>query len=311
MNFSEHNCDWCGSDQYTVIFQGKDLLMEKPGVFQFVRCDNCGLQRQNPRLNWSDLVTYYEDGYLPHIDKDKVSRGDKKEKFVNRYGLWKRVKFISKNKSFGKWLDVGCGAGRLLQEASRWNNWQLVGLEPIAEVAHHTSEKLNITVHPFPFEQLDETENSKFDIITMMDVLEHLPLPTHSLNHVSNLLKDDGVFIFSIPNYHSIDRRIFKKYWIGYDLPRHLYVYPHDILRKMLSEAGMSLIDSKCIAGTHAAFFLSLRFYNQKAQSKLLSNVLKIENRIFPWRLLTLLPFWIIDKLKLSTNITFVAKKNG
>ena len=311
MNFTENKCDWCGSSRYSVIFQGKDLLMGKPGTFQFVECSQCGLLRQNPRLNWDELSAYYEDGYSPHahqVDEKKRSKG---ESFIDRYGLWKRVKFVSKNKSSGKWLDVGCGNGRILQEASRWQNWELVGLEPIEEVAHYTKEKLNIPVYPYTFEQLDVSEDNKFDIITMWDVLEHLPSPMQSFERVSNLLNDNGVFIFSIPNYQSIDRKIFNKYWIGYDLPRHLYVYPHDILRKMLENVGMRLVKSKCIAGTHAAFFLSLNFYNQAAQSKILGHVLKKGDRYTPWKVLTFLPFWVIDKLKLSTNITFVAKKIG
>ncbi|MDY6895135.1 MAG: class I SAM-dependent methyltransferase, partial [Thermotogota bacterium] len=253
---------------------------------------------------------FYKDGYSPHSHAAETNADSKDERFLDRYGLWKRVKFISRYKSAGKWLDVGCGNGRLLQEASRWDNWQLEGLEPIEEVANSTKERLNIPVYPCTFEQLDLNEKNKFDIISMWDVLEHLPSPMQSLQHVNSLLKDDGIFVFTIPNYNSLDRRLFKNFWIGYDLPRHLYVYPHDILRKMLNKVGMRLVNSKCIAGTHAAFFLSLRFYNQKQQSKLLNNVLAVEDRIFPWRLLTLLPFWVIDKLKLSTNITFVAKKN-
>lgn len=310
MKLKEYNCDWCGSREYSIVFQGNDLLMGKPGTFQFVECDQCGLLRQNPRLQWEDLNAYYKDGYSPHAHLVDKRRGSIRGRFIDRYGLWKRVKFVYKNKSSGKWLDVGCGNGRILQEASRWQNWELVGLEPIAEVAHYTKEKLNIPVYPHTFEQLDVSEDNKFDIITMWDVLEHLPSPTQSLKRVSNLLNDNGVFIFSIPNYRSIDRKIFTKYWIGYDLPRHLYVYPHDVLRKMLEKVGMRLINSKCIAGSHAAFFLNLNFYNREIQSKCLEKVLDKGDTYIPWRILTLLPFWILDKFKLTTNITFVAKKN-
>ena len=309
MNFTENKCDWCGSTRCSVIFQGKDLLMGKPGTFQFVECDQCGLLRQNPRLNWDELSVYYEDGYSPHVHQITKDQNSKREKFIDRYGLWKRVNFVSNNKSSGRWLDVGCGNGRILQEASRWDKWDLYGLEPIAEVARQTQEKLNIPIYPHTFEQLEVSKDTKFDIITMWDVLEHLPSPTQSIERVSNLLNDNGVFILSIPNYQSIDRKIFGKYWIGYDLPRHLYVYPHDILRQMFEKVGMRLVKSKCIAGTHAAFFLSLKFYNQAAQSRILKKVLEKGDRYIPWKILTLLPFWLVDKFKLSTNITFVAKK--
>ena len=307
MNFTTIDCDMCGSEDYHILFRGKDLLMDLPGTFQFVECAKCGLLRQNPRLEWVDLLAYYQDGYVPHLSQ--VKEGDSMiRSLVKRYGRWKRVRYINKYKSQGRWLDVGCGTGRILQEAQIWGKWELFGLEPVKEIADYTENRLGIHVFPKTFEQFND-EREKFDIITMWDVLEHLPSPTASLKHVSHLLKDDGIFVFSIPNAQSLDRKIFNKFWVGYDLPRHLYVFPWDVLEKMVEEAGMMVVSSKCIAGTYASFILSLSFYNRVTQSKILNMIVNRRAGYSLLRVISMLPFWMIDKLKLSTNITFVVQK--
>lgn len=302
-----HPCDWCGSEEYKVIMESRDYLTDLPGKFQFVRCDQCGLLRQNPRLDWIDLLKYYPKDFPSH--KQQISEIPSKVQRLNkRYGLWKRIRIINKYKPSGNWLDVGCGTGRILQEAQRWEQWQLFGLEPIPHLAEYTRNRLNIPVHPLSFEEYHGDENG-FDIITMWDVLEHLPAPSAGIKKVANLLNVDGYFIFTIPNVNSIWRKVFKRSWIGYELPRHLYLYPPNILNDMLEHSDLQIIEKKCIAGSHGTLMLDLRRWNQDKKSKLLSRILESGEDYLPFRLLTFLPLWILDKLMLGTNITYIVKK--
>ncbi len=55
MKFNKHSCRWCGEEKFEVIVQGPDLLLDLPGDFQFVKCINCGLLRQNPYPDWEWL----------------------------------------------------------------------------------------------------------------------------------------------------------------------------------------------------------------------------------------------------------------
>lgn len=307
MELKEHPCDWCGSNQYSVVMQSRDYLTDKPGKFQFVKCAQCGLLRQNPRLDWPDLLTYYPDDFPSH--RQQVSEIPSKLKRLNkRYGLWKRVRFINQYKSSGNWLDVGCGTGRLLQEAQLWDQWKLFGLEPISRLAEYTKTKLNIPTYPISFEDFQE-DGTRFDIITMWDVLEHLPSPASGIRKVTRLLNQDGYFIFTIPNLNSIWRKIFKQSWIGYELPRHFYLYPPGVLNQMLEESGLQIINQRCIAGGHGTLMLDLVRWNKDKKFRFLSKLLDKGEDFLPIRLITLIPLWIIDKLKLGTNITYVAKK--
>lgn len=302
-----HPCDNCGSEAFTVVLRGPDLLEGLPGEFQFVRCEQCGLLRQNPRLEWEQLAAYYPENYISHgglLDKS-LSRVKQIER---RYGHWKRVRRIAKYKPEGTWLDVGCGSGLNLQEAQFWKRWQLFGLEPVPKMAAYVQEKLGIPVYNTTLEDFTD-HDEEFDIITMWDVLEHLPYPVEALEKVSRMLKPGGILVLSTPSLESLDRGWFKDSWIGYDLPRHLFLFPRPLLKQVLSEKGLHPLAEHCLAGSHAALMLNLTFLNRKKPSRFLNWVTAHKDGYIPFRVLTFLPLWVIDQLKKGTNITLIARK--
>jgi len=186
MKMKYYPCNFCGSDEYTVIFRGKDLMEQLPGEFQMVRCKSCGLLRQNPRLDWADLQDYYlpsHGSYKPLLPNSSSGL----TRFFPRYGRWKRVNLVSKYVPSGEWLEVGCGSGLNLQEAQFRNKWQLKAIEPNNQMARYVQGILKIPVSPIPFEDYSG-DNESFDVITMWDVLEHLPNPADALKKVHNLL---------------------------------------------------------------------------------------------------------------------------
>jgi len=63
LTFETVSCDLCGSDRQEKVISGHDQLTGLPGTFQFVRCLDCGLIRQNPRLVPSALDLYYPESY--------------------------------------------------------------------------------------------------------------------------------------------------------------------------------------------------------------------------------------------------------
>lgn len=307
MKFIEHPCAWCGEEKYDVIIKGPDRLLGMDGNFQFVKCKKCGLLRQNPYLEWDSLKEFYPENYssyLPQVTdiSSRIKRIDKK------YGLYKRVKFINKYKPSGNWLDVGSGTGRVLQEAYRWRQWHLMGIEPTIEAAKYSERITGIKIHQTKIEDFNDFKEY-FDIVTMWDVLEHLENPIDVLKKIWSLLKPNGIFVFSIPNLTSWDRKVFKDYWIGYDLPRHMYLFPPNLLYEIFEKIGFKIINKKCIAGSHGALILDLSFLNTELQSNFLNKLLRKGPDFFIPRIFTFFPLWFLDKLKISTNITYVARK--
>lgn len=307
MNLEFFPCSFCGSDEYTIVFRGKDLMVDLPGQFQMVRCKSCGLLRQNPRLDWVDLQKHYplnHGSYKPLLPNSST----RLTRIIARYGHWKRVNLVSKYVPSGEWLEVGIGSGLILQEALFRNKWNLKAIEPNRQIAGYVQDNLEIPVQPVLFEDYIAEEES-FDLITMWDVLEHLPNPIGAIKKAHKLLRNNGFFIFQIPNYDSWNRIVFKATWGGYDLPRHLYLFPKKALYELLPRFGFKIIRETTVAGSHGAFILDLRFWLKMNNSMIVERIVEHGPDFLPFRFLTAIPFWITDKMGLGSNIIIITKK--
>jgi predicted SAM-dependent methyltransferase len=142
-------------------------------------------------------------------------------------------------------------------------------------------------------------------------VLEHTYHPVEDLKKAYSALKPGGWVIIGIPNVESWEKSIFGPAWVGWELPRHLYLFPQKIIREILKSMGFRWEATKCISSSHAVLGLSLDFWSQGWQDKhpkLRKLLLRSYNSIFG-RLLFLIPLWISDKFNRSTIIAFFAQK--
>ena len=67
--FEQVSCYYCGSTSHEHVLTAQEDLTGKPGDFTFVRCSNCGLMYQNPRINVEQIKYYYDDEYIAHRKK--------------------------------------------------------------------------------------------------------------------------------------------------------------------------------------------------------------------------------------------------
>jgi len=225
-------CNLCGSEESAPLFEGRDRLHGLKGRFTYVRCRQCSLIYMNPQIMPEELGRYYTSGYVPHrLKSDKKS---------NRSGLnLRRLPHLQYLCSIlteqSRVLDVGCGNGTFLHQVKSLKGCQVEGVD-ISEAAARTAEEnyeLKIFVGPVsdaPF------LNGYFDVITAWSFLEHVNDPSLVLAKVSDLLKEDGVFLVSTPNFESFNAKLFKDKWYHLDCPRHLYIYTitYDIFRTIL-----------------------------------------------------------------------------
>lgn len=302
-------CDWCGSMDAEFIMRGPDLLHDLPGEFTLVQCEECGLIRQDPQPEWEFLEAYYPQDYAafePIIDTEPTLI----KRFDRRYGMWKRLKAVERVVPGGKLLDVGAGTGIFLAEAHRSGKWELTGLEPNHDAAQYIKNHLQVPVIEERFNQAEIAPGS-FDVITMWNVLEHFDHPIAELRKANSLLKEGGLLVCSIPNLNSLEARVFGPYWLGWDLPRHLYQFPLDVLEKILAELGFHRVSMLCLATAHAALGLSI-LYALKAKGKYESFWGNLILRIYHAKLarLALSPLLkVMDLLRLSSLIVVFATK--
>ncbi len=88
-------------------------------------------------------------------------------------------------------------------------------------------------------------ENEFFDVIILNNALEHMSDPKTTLNEINRILKNNGTLVIGIPNANSFEAKKFKKYWTGWDLPRHLYHFTPDTIKSLLNKTGFQVLEIK------------------------------------------------------------------
>lgn len=280
-------------------------------MFTLVRCAACGLVYQWPQLDWAQLRPYYEHEYMPHVDPAQSVPSGLSQRLLP-LGPFKQRRYIERFAQGGRLLDVGCGYGDFLEGLQRRGNWQLYGLEPTPDTAAATARRLKIPVIGQRFEDVALLPDS-LDVITLWNVLEHVAEPMHVLSKAWEALKPGGHLILAIPNFESLSRRIFGRFWVGWDQPRHLYIYPRPVLKRMFAESGFQPVDRRCFMNSYTVFGLSLAFWMQSwpAQLQPVARQLQRAYATTVARALLYPVQLVIERLTIATVICWTARKVG
>ena len=230
-------CLSCGSQKSKIVFDGIDYLHGFPGKFRIVKCIGCGFMYTNPRPNKIEILNYYPTNYSPHLDssnRSKLSTVNKKKWYYNG------SKDVP-NCPSGKLLDIGCSSGSFLFKMKHLG-WDVSGIEPSLDAAKVANQSnLNVIHGSFEDYSFDESKKNTYDLITAWMVLEHLHDPKLSIEKVSELLKKDGYFVFSVPEVSSWEFNFFKDKWYATQLPTHLSFFTKNSIKKILIEKNFKV----------------------------------------------------------------------
>ena len=294
--FESVPCYHCGSTACTDLVVGQDDLTGKPGSFQFVTCDDCGLAFQNPRLTVERIKDYYDEEYIAHRKKTNwgiltpfynyaMEKHDRqKDKLIRRY--------IQLNQNH-KVLDVGCGAGTFLNRIIDRYQSRATGVDFKDLSALPGFDRIEFYCGLFYEQQFGD---ELFDLITMWHFLEHDYDPVQTLHTARDLLKPDGRLVIEVPRLDSLTWRMYGERWPGLQAPQHTVLYDKRMLLEFVDNAGLELVEYLPYGAFPAYFYLfaglAFKFlkgrglnmgkaiYPYFAGQLLLSPVLLFENRL-------------------------------
>ena len=201
-----------------------------------------------PKMQWmncEDCKHQFIEGYLTDEiaelvftnTPDYLKIGSKLER--NRDISSEIIEKVLPFKSKGVWLDVGFGNGSLLFTAHEY------GFEPVAV----DLRKENVLI----MQQLgiqgycDLVQNIKFEkpisVISMMDVVEHIPYPKKVLTSMYSKMEKDGCLIISMPNAESLFWKILTMKNINpyFNSIEHCHNFTKTRLETLLNECGFSV----------------------------------------------------------------------
>jgi SAM-dependent methyltransferase len=140
----------------------------------------------------------------------------------------------------GRALDVGCAAGHwveLLVEAG----WDAHGLEPSGAAALHARQRLGPRLLEGTLED-PRLDGPRFDLVTLWDVIEHLPAPLEALARVRELLSPGGRLVLETQDLGSPLARLLGRRWHHFKHDEHLVHFDARTLRATLERAGLRVL---------------------------------------------------------------------
>ena len=136
-------------------------------------------------------------------------------------------------------LDAGSSSGEFVYLLNS-KGFDAQGVEANLPYADYSLAELALPVTKSPFSEF-KTE-TKFDIITMFHVLEHLENPVRDLSHLKEFLKPGGKLIIEVPNI-LYPNMAFSHKWH----PGHLFSFTEDTLALLIEKAGFKTLSSNSI----------------------------------------------------------------
>lgn len=182
--------------------------------------------------------------------------------FIDQYGLGLAGKKI---------LDVGCGGG-LLSEAMTRAGAQVTGIDMSPEALgvarlHALESGLSIDYQQITAEEFATLHAGQFDIVTCLEMLEHVPAPESVVRACAALVKPGGKIIFSTLN-RTLKAKLLGVYLAEYVLqwlPKGTHDADKFIRPSELIRAAEAVgLQAKAMTGIHynpltSGFFLSDR----------------------------------------------------
>jgi 2-polyprenyl-3-methyl-5-hydroxy-6-metoxy-1,4-benzoquinol methylase len=256
------SCGAVGGDAWTTAIDAE--YCTTADTFAYLRCPACNVLYIDP-IPESRLSEIYPSNYYSFRAPAQSFATRVKDALDAR--LWKRLLRSLPGDSL-RLLDVGGGAGWQLSGVKRLDPrvqfTQVVDLDPAA------AEQARSNGHAYHCGRVEDFEtDQRFDLILMLNLIEHVSAPGDVLAKMRELLSPNGILLLKTPNYDAWDARIFRHTnWAGYHCPRHWVLFTRPSLEALVEKKGLQV---RSFSYTQGAPFWAASFLGWLARRGLVS----------------------------------------
>lgn len=275
---SEDCCPICGNNRISFFYSELNLDLYK--------CSSCDVVfvyplpsetvfKENLEVNYILLAQKYSKATQSPIQKeDPIQREiwENEKRTIFKRDV-KVIKAYYKNKTqFAPFLlDIGCGEGLFMVEAQR-EGFVCHGLEPSKK--HIPNKELKLKIFNGFLKKFKP--KIKYDVITMLDSLEHTKDPLGELRAIRKIINEQGILMIRVPNLKWLvikekilkffcrvtGKKIFDLNQQGIYAPHtHLYNFSETGIKKILASANFNVIGTEIINASHTEKKYKSLFY--------------------------------------------------
>lgn len=235
-----HACSACGQGPLVDAF-------EKYG-FMHARCGNCGFVCLNPYPPNAVLGQLYSGKYYSaireHFERPLLENGGAGTPYsAPPEVLTEIINRVTAGKTEGAWLDVGGGLGAFASLVrKRRPKWQVTLNESNPQSVAIAREIFALDILPDDPALLAES-GQRFDVITSVSVLEHIPQPLSFLESYAALLLPDGWLVTVIPHFTHLNAAVSRGSSGNVVPPFHVSLFNEGALRTLLGQIeGLEIV---------------------------------------------------------------------
>lgn len=231
------NCPVCGNNSSNILRKINMKIPKEyhlPDSYDVVVCEKCGMVYADTSASMADYDWYYANCnfYGDDSKDDNSARFESVEDFLEKY--------VDKESAL---LELGAGNGRFELALKGHGYLDVTGTDPSEESVKRLQEAGIKARVASVYSDVSSDENESYDGVFLFEVAEHLLVPGCGIANIERMLKKNGIFMVSVPDYSLIGEDLTSI--PNYFNLEHINYFSETTLDYLMSLHGLERIDQK------------------------------------------------------------------
>lgn len=206
---------------------------------RYSRCAACGFTFSNPVPTQDALDNFYNSTFYCNYRRLEADRMERDKYFsVSMYTDMSRLASWLEKDRLNTVLDYGCGTGAFLAFLRDNYDFQRVeGVETSRAGTEIGQRKFGLSIAS----SVQELKYQAYDLVLLLEVIEHLPRPDISFKQIAGLVKPGGRILITTPAVDNLLAKLFPSFCPHFTGPGHISLFTKKSISLFLLRFGMTI----------------------------------------------------------------------